>query len=79
MDPNSDFMVGCLAAVLVFLIGWRIVRGLRAGRLPVYRTYIGRDENRAKFNMLLALHIASMMVVATIAADLLFGLNLRGR
>ena len=79
MNSNEDFMVGLLAATLVVLIGWRILRGLRAGRLPVYRTYIGREENRAKFSALLALHIASMLLIATIAADLLLGLNLRGR
>ena len=79
MKSNEDFMVGLLAATLVLLIGWRIIRGLRAGRLPVYRTYIEREEHRAKFNALLALHIASMLVIATIAVDLLLGLNLRGR
>lgn len=79
MNSNEDFMVGLLAATLVLLIGWRIVRGLRAGRLPVYRTYIEREENRGKFNALLALHIASAVVIATIAVDLLLGLNLRGR
>jgi hypothetical protein len=76
---NEDFLVGCITAVLVLLIGWRISRGLRAGRLPVYRTYITREENRTKFDALLALHLASMALMATIAADLLLGLNLRGR
>ena len=79
MDTNSDFMVGLLAAFLVLLIGLRIGRGIRAGRLPVYRTYIERDDDRSKFNALLALHVASLAVVAAIAADLLLGLNLKGR
>ena len=79
MTSNEDFMVGVLAAFLVLLIGWRILRGVRAGRMPLYRTYLERADNPAKFNLLLALHIASMAVIAVIAADLLLGLNLKGR
>lgn len=79
MSSNEDLFVGCVAAVLVVLIGLRVARGVRAGRLPVYRTYLERDEDRAKFNALLAAHVASMLVVAAVAADLLLGLNLKGR
>ncbi len=76
---NEDFMVGLVALVLVLLIGWRIVRGVRVGRLPVYRTYIERDEDGGKFAALLVLHVVSMLVVGAVAADLLLGLNLKGR
>ena len=79
VTPNDDFLVGLVCLALVPLIGWRIVRGLREGRLPVYRTYLERADNEGKFWGLLALHAASLVLVAVIAADLLLGLNLRGR
>ena len=79
MNSDSDFMVGVLAAFLVLLIGVRIFRGLQAGRIPIYRTYLDRDQDPAKFNLLVALHVASMLIVGAIAADLLFALNLKGR
>lgn len=79
MNSNSDFMVGLLAATLVLLIGIRIFRGLSAGRMPIYRTYLDRAEDPAKFSLLVALHVASMFIVGVIAADLLLGLDLKGR
>lgn len=79
MTANDDFLVGLITLALVPLIGWRIVRGVRSGRLPLYRTHIERDEDRSKFTALLALHAVSLLLVATIAADLLLGLNLRNR
>ena len=66
-----------IAAALVPLIGMRIVRGLRTGQMPVYRTYLDRDGNEGKFYALLALNGAALILVAVIAADLLLGLNLR--
>ncbi len=59
------------------MIAWRIRRGLREGRLPLYRTYVGREEAGSKFNLLLGLHALSFLVVAVIAADLLFQLDLK--
>ena len=79
MADRTDLLVGIVAAALVVLIGWRIVRGVRQGRLPVYRTYIEREEDSAKFSALLVLHVASLLLVAAVAADLLLGLNLKGR
>lgn len=79
MTHSSDLFVGAVAVALVVVIAWRIMRGLRRGRLPVYRTYLERDEDGAKFTALLALHVVSLLVAATVAADLLLGLNLRGR
>jgi hypothetical protein len=72
-------LVGVIGLALLPMIAWRIVRGLREGRLPVYRTYLTRDEGQAKFNTLLALHALSFLIVAGIAADLLFNLGLRDR
>ncbi|HEY0148405.1 MAG TPA: hypothetical protein VGB70_05315 [Allosphingosinicella sp.] len=77
MNGSQDFLVGAIAAVVAGMILGRIVRGLREGRLPVYRTYIGRDAGAAKFNTLLALHVLSLFAVAWIACDLLLGLNLK--
>jgi hypothetical protein len=72
-------LVGVIGLALLPLIGWRIVRGLREGRLPIYRTYLTREEGRAKFNTLLGLHALSFLIVAAVAADLLFNLGLRDR
>ena len=75
---SEEMFVGLVGLVLLPLIAHRILRGLREGRLPVYRTYLRREENPGKFNLLLALHALSFVVVAVIAADLLLDLNLRG-
>ena len=52
----------------------RILHGLRTGRLPLYRTQFERENGRAKFNFLLTLHALSLIVIAVVAADLLFNL-----
>ena len=79
MSPAStdDLLVGLIGVILLPLIAWRIVRGVRTGRLPVYRTYMTREESNAKFNALLALHALSFVLVALMAADLLFNLGFR--
>ena len=76
-SPSEDYLVGLLALGLVLLIAVRIVRGIREGTLPLYRTYIRRDEDRTRFNFLLALHALSLVLVAMVSADLLLGLGLR--
>ncbi|HEX8193461.1 MAG TPA: hypothetical protein VF552_11235 [Allosphingosinicella sp.] len=80
MSPRTpeDLLVGLFALALVPLIAARLVRGVREGRVPVYRTYLTREENRAKFNVLLVIHALSLVLVAVVAADLLLGLGLRG-
>ena len=77
MHFNENLFVGLVCLGLVPLITVRIARGVRTGRLPVYRTYLDRDGNRGKFYALLAVHVASLVIIAVIAADLLLGLNLR--
>ena len=78
MIPNGEnLLVGLIALALVPLIGARVLRGLRSGRLPLYRTYIDQDRDGTKFNALLALHIVSVLLVAFIAADLILGLGFR--
>ncbi len=76
---SEEMLVGLIGLALLPMIVWRIVRGVREGRLPIYRTYLARDEGQAKFNALLGLHALSFLVVAAIAADLLFNLGLRDR
>ena len=76
MNPSSeDLLVGVIGLILLPMIAVRIVRGLRTGRLPLYRTYTTREESAAKFNALLALHAVSFVLVAFITADLLLGLD----
>jgi hypothetical protein len=75
---GENLFVGLVALALLPLIGWRIFRGLRDGRMPVYRTHLSREESRSKFAVLLALHALSFLLIALVAADLLFGIGLRG-
>ncbi|HET9641090.1 MAG TPA: hypothetical protein VFP12_18010 [Allosphingosinicella sp.] len=77
MASGGDLLAGLVGAALLPLIGWRIGRGLKEGRLPLYRTYVGRDEAGSKFGLLLGLHALSFVLVAVIAADLLFQLGLK--
>jgi hypothetical protein len=76
MGRSEDLLVGLIAAGLLPLIALRVRRGLKEGRLPLYRTYVGREESGSKFGLLLALHAASFVLVALIAADLIFQLGL---
>ncbi len=77
MGRIEDLLVGAIALALLPMIAWRIRRGLKEGRLPLYRTYVGRDEAGSKFGALLALHALSFVLVAAIAADLIFQLGLK--
>ena len=79
MASGETLLVGMFALGIVPFIALRIARGLREGRLPVYRTYLTKADDRVKFTALLALHAVSLVLVATIAADLLLNLGLRER
>ena len=74
---SQELLVGLIGLALLPLIALRILRGARDGRLPLYRTSIDRRDGRAKFNVLLGLHVLSFVLVAGIPADLLFNLGLR--
>ena len=76
ISRSEDLLVGLIGLVLMPLIARRLVRGLRDGRLPLYSSYIGREEG-ARFKVLIAIHALSFLLVAVISADLLFGLGLR--
>jgi hypothetical protein len=73
----EEIFVGLVALVLLPVIALRIARGIQQGRLPVYRTYIERDDDRAKFAVMLAIHAATFVLMAIVAADLLFNLDVR--
>ncbi len=77
MGRSEDLLVGLIGLALLPMIAWRIRRGVREGRLPLYRTYVERDEAGSKFGLLLGLHALSFVLVAIIAADLLFQLGLK--
>lgn len=74
---GENILVGLVCLALVFLIAARMVRGVRTGRLPLYRTYVERSEGNPRFFSLLALHGISLLLVGFIAADLLLGLGFR--
>jgi hypothetical protein len=74
---SEDVLVGLIGLGLLPLIALRMLRGLREGRLPLYRTYVRRDEDGAKFAFLLGVHAISFLIVAAIAVDLLLNLGLR--
>ena len=76
---TQDLLVGLITLALVPLIALRIRRGLNDGRLPVYRTYVNRDEQPGRFRVMLVLHALSLVLIAIISADLLLGLGLRDR
>lgn len=79
MSGGENLIAGLFALALVPLIALRIVRGLREGRLPVYRTYHEREQSQSKFAVLLALHALTLLLMLVVAADLLLGLGLRER
>jgi hypothetical protein len=74
---NENVLVGLFALALVPLIAMRLLRAIREGRAPIYRTYLSREESGSRFYVLLVLHALSLILVAGIAADLLLGLGLR--
>jgi hypothetical protein len=76
---GETLLVGLVALTVLPLIAMRIWRGVREGRMPVYRTYLRRSDGAAKFNVLIALHAATFLLIALVAADLLIGLGLRER
>jgi hypothetical protein len=79
MSSGENLVVGLFALVLLPVIGWRVWRGVRDGRLPLYRTSFERADGVAKFNVLLGLNLLAFIAIALVAADLLIGLGLRER
>ncbi len=77
MASGEDLLVGLIALAVVPLVALRILRGIRTGRLPLYRTYLERSQNEQKFFALLTVHIFTLLLIAFVAADLLLGLGYR--
>ena len=73
----ETLFVGLVALALLPLIALRIARALRERRVPIYRGYFRREESAARFHLFLALHALTFLLIATVAADLLFNLGLR--
>jgi hypothetical protein len=76
---GENLFVGLVALALLPIIGWRIWRGLKDGRLAIYRTPLHREDSGPKFAALLGLHALAFLLIALVAADLLFALGLRER
>ncbi len=73
----ENLFVGLVALALLQLIALRIARALREGRVPIYRGHFRREESASRFHLFLALHALSFVLIAAVAADLLFNLGLR--
>ena len=73
---SEDVLVGLVALGLVPWIGWTLRRGMRSGRLPIGRGALERSERPGAFTTLLLLYVASALVMAAIAAEYLFHLEL---
>ena len=74
---SEDVLVGLVAVVLVPWIGWTLQRGFREKRLPIGRTYVGRDERPAAFVVLVAFYLIMALIVTAISLDLLFNIDVR--
>jgi hypothetical protein len=77
ISRSEDLLFGLAALALVPAIAFMMRRGLRAGRMPIGRAYVRRDERPGGFNALIGLYAAAMILLAVMAADLLLNLGLR--
>jgi hypothetical protein len=77
ISRSEDLLFALVALALVPAIAFMMRRGLRAGRMPIGRAYVRRDERPGGFNALFLLYIAAMVFLAIMAADLILNLGLR--
>jgi len=76
---TEDMLIGLVAAIVALLLAKRVFVAIHDGIIPLYRTRLTRAEaGTGKFNSLILLNLIGMLAMAAIAADLLFGLGLRG-
>lgn len=75
----DELLIGLIAAAAVPWIAWILGRGVRDGWLPIRKGRVLRAERRAAFNTLFGLYVAAALLMAFIAIDLLFGLDLKSR
>jgi hypothetical protein len=77
---GEEVLVGGLCLVLALVNGWRLWTALAKGEIPLYRKRLRKAElGRGKFAALVAFNLALLGLLLVIAADLLLGLELRGR
>lgn len=69
----EEILVGVIAAVLAFLLALRIRHALRTGEVPLYKKRVNRAAiGDAKFFTVVAVNWIAMMLLAWIAADLIY-------
>ena len=71
MERSEDMLVGIVALGVIPWIAWTVRRGLVAGRLPFFRTYVERDARPTAFAVLLLSYFAAALAMAFIGFDLL--------
>ena len=77
---TEDMLVGVMCLVLALVNAWRLWSALGKGEIPLYRTRLRKAEvGAAKYGAAVALNVALLCVLLVIAADLMLGLDLRGR
>ncbi len=77
---GEEVLVGGLCLVLALIMAKRMWDALQAGEMPLYRTRLRKaDVSAAKYKALVGLNAALVVVILVVAADLLLGLDLRGR
>ena len=75
---GENLFVGFVALAAAAALAVRIIRALRRGEVPLYRSRLSRAEaGSVKFNAIVAINAVAMVVLLVIAADLLLGLGLR--
>jgi hypothetical protein len=73
---SENVLVGLIAGALVPWIGWKLLRAMRDGRLPIGRGHVSRAERVGAFYLLFAFYTASAVAALFICLDLLFGVTL---
>ena len=75
----EEILVGVVCAVLVGILAGRIRMAMRDGVIPLYKVRKTRAElGAARFNALVGINVLAAILLATIAADLILDLDLRG-
>ena len=71
--PSEELLVGLVALGAIPWIAWTLQRGLRADRLPIGRTSVGRVERPGVFKALAVFYIGAALLMGYIALNLLAG------
>jgi hypothetical protein len=68
---SEETLVGIVALAVVPWIAWTLRRGLRDGRLPIFRSYVDRSERPTAFGVLFIFFVGAAVLMTFIAFDLL--------